>query len=207
MSNVTRNSYVSGAEGTTPATRVNRQGSLVVISQRMQWSIEGRCFVSSHGTETTPLTALAYDQDQPEFILSVPTGTTVIPLSIRVNTEGSTGTAKELIIWRTTNEIGNGTSTAATEGPTNLRSDAPRAALAVPRHLYTANVTLTNYREIWRDSTTIASIAPFTYEYKDESPVIIVGPGSLGLQFAATTTQPTFFLNVTWAEFATSELT
>ena len=203
---VTRNDFVKGADCTTPDPRANRQGSAVVVDQYLQWALEGRVFVASAGSETTPLTALAYDQDQPEFVLSVPTGTSVVALSIIVDTEGSGGTAKEVIVWRVTNEVGNGTSTAATEGPTNLRSDSPRAALAVPRQLYTANITQTAYREIWRQSTTIASIAPFTYEYAPRSPLIIVGPGSIGVQFAATTTQPTFFLKMTWAEFATDDL-
>ena len=191
---VTRNSFVAGGEASTPDPRVNRQGSAVVIDQYLQWSIEGRMFVASAGTETTPLTALAYDQDQPEFVLSVPTGTSVVVENITVDTEGSTGTAKEVIIWRVTNNVGNGTSAAATEGRTNLRSDSPKGSLAVPRQLYTANITQTDYKEIWRKSTTIASIAPFTYEYAPRSPLIIVGPGSVGVQFAATTTQPTLFL-------------
>ena len=35
----------------------------------------GRGFVASAGSETTPLTAVAYDKDQPEVVLSVPAGT------------------------------------------------------------------------------------------------------------------------------------
>lgn len=205
MSFVTRHNYATGAEGTTPAGRVNRQGSLVVVPQKMQWALEGRVFTSGHGSETTPLTAVAYDQDQPEFVLSVPTGTTVVPLNIRVHTEGSTGTAKEVIIWRVTNNIGDGTSTAATSAATNHRMGGAPAA-ATPRHLYTANVTLTGYVEMWRDGTTIASIAPFTYDYSPEFPLVLIGPASLGLQFDGTTTQPTFFMTATWAEFVTGDI-
>lgn len=183
------------------------RGEQVFLPYQMQWALEGRCFVISSGSETTPLTAVAYDQDQPELTVAVPSGTTIIPLYMNVTIETSTGTAKELIMWRVTNEIGAGTSSAVTEGPTNLLLSGGLTSGVTARQLHTANVTLTSYIELWRDETTIASIAPFTWTYRSaDTPIIMRGPGSLGVQLDGTTTQPTYFLKLVYAEFLSADL-
>ena len=207
MSNVTRHAYAVGGEGSPSSPRSNRQGSAVVVDQYLQWALEGRLYIGSAGSETTPLTSVTYDQDQPEVTISIPSGTTFVPLLVVVNNaEAENGTDKEVILWRTTNAIGAGTSTVFTD-VSNLRSDDKYASVATARYLHTANVTLTDYVELDRWANPVASIAPFDYRYEPKAPPVLVGPATLGIQISATTTQMLFFAKVVWAEFPTADIT
>lgn len=170
-------------------------------------SFIGRCFVASSGTETTPITAAAYDQDQPAFTLGVPNGTVIIPFRLEFMLESFAGTDNEAIAWMTDNAIPAGTSAAATEGPNNMRSDAPlRFSSCTARQLHTANVTLTAYRELWRVGQPLADTNPGAFVWEPRPAPVLVGPASLGLALAATTTQPTYYLKVYWAELSNSWL-
>lgn len=175
-----------------------RRGADVVANL----SAEGLVFVASAGSETTPLTAVAYDKDQPEITISVPSTHILIPIRVEVRLESYAGTDNEIIVWRTTNAIAAGTSTAMTEGPTNLYTSG-KASVATARVLHTANVTQTGYIELWSAGQALADTNPGTFIYKPEELVLLKG-GTLGVQIAGTSTQPTFYAKVTYAEVPAS---
>ena len=165
----------------------------------------GRGFVASAGSETTPLTAVAYDKDQPEIVLSVPAGTGIWVYRAEIFLESFAGTDNEIIMWTTTNAVGAGTSAAMTEQPSATNGLSTVSSNVTARQLYTGNITQTNYREVWRGGQTLANTNPGRFVFPEPGmPAIFVpGAGSFGIQIAASTTQPTFFAKVYWIETAT----
>ena len=161
---------------------------------------EGKVFVASAGTVTTPLTAVAFDADQPEITISVPADTVIIPIRVDVVLESFAGTDNEIIVWRTSNAIGAGTSTAMTEGPTSTRTTSAFTSAATARVLHTANVTQTSLIELWRGLQPLADTNPGTFSWQPKEYHFLDGPSTLGVQIAGTSTQPTFYAKVVWAE-------
>src|SRR3990167_505658 len=93
-------SDVRGVSGVTTVTRVSKDDAFIGLrTQRdgalftSEWihglSEEGRVFVGNGGSVTTPITfgAGTIDTTEPDFDLSVPAGTLVIPLQIRAYLE------------------------------------------------------------------------------------------------------------------------
>ena len=180
-------------------------------------TVEGNVWLANFAEETTPISFTAYDQDRPDVTISVPSGTIVVPICVRVVLEDSAGTDTELRIAVVDAAVGEGTSTAITDGPHNLRSDlaaASATSACTVRRTHTANVAVTGYREIFRSTYAFAdaSTDPFkeiTYAPFGDGPPppVLVGPATLFLGVAATTTQAAGFANLCWAEFsATSEI-
>ena len=164
--------------------------------------VRGRLFTASGGAQTTPLTARAYDQDQPEFCIRIPAGTGIWDYKIDINLESYAGTDNEVIVWSTTNDVGDGTSTVADGTPTATNAIQSVSSNCTARQLYTANVTLTNYRELARSVQPLANTMPNRIVLPDPNDTwwYIPGAATLGVQIAATSTQPTFYINVYWSE-------
>lgn len=190
----------------------NRQGVQIVQDWVTQLAIEGFLFHAQQGDAATLLNFnnTTYDEDQPEFALRVPTGRLVIPISLKVTLQDAAGTDNHVIWSRTTNDIGNGTSTEATISA--MRSDAPRSSGCFARSLYTANATAaTGLIEIARFFDAFAqaagSLAQFEWNIRTASAIpILVGPATLQLNLAATTTAAQGFGEYVWAEFETHDL-
>ena len=66
---------------------LSKQGATIVMDQLEAWAIEGRQFHAQQGDAATlvDLVETAYDEDQPQFALVVPSGTIAIPTSISLN--------------------------------------------------------------------------------------------------------------------------
>lgn len=197
-----------GGDGQEMTVRVARDGSLVVVRQDIAWVMEGRVFGANMGVLTTPLTFLVYAANRPDAWLRVPDRTIIIPLYVGVTLEDAAGTDTEVRLSFCQNDIGNGTSTAAAAGPLNMRSDALFTSNVVARNLATADTTAeTNPLEIKRWTYGIAEGTGNDARERhwsaneDGVPPTIVGPGSLIVYVAATTTQATGFVQVVWAEF------
>jgi hypothetical protein len=161
---------------------------------------ESKVFVASAGSATTPLTAVAFDLDKPEITISVPTGTTMIPIRVEIVLESFAGTDNEIIVWRTKNAIPAGTSTAMTEGPTSTRTGSAFTSAATARILHTANVTQTSLIELWRGVQPLADTNPGAFVWEPKEYHFLEGDATLGVQVAGTTTQPTFYGKVIFAE-------
>lgn len=190
----------------------SRQGALISQDQVFEWALAGRLFHAQQGDAGTQLdfAETAYDEDQPQFALRVPTGRAVVPLSLVVTFQDQAGTDTHVIWSRTTNDIGNGTSTAATISA--LRSDAPYESGCTARSLYTGNATAaTGLIEVARFVDPFAAEADrlprYEWSYKTAGFVpVLVGPATLQLHVFATTTQPQGFGEYVWAEFETPYL-
>jgi len=201
------------ADGTTPALRVNRSADLYVADLPTQWALEGRVFVANRGTATTPVSfaKTAYDEDQPQLVLRVPEGTTIIPLYCEVVLEDSAGTDNEIIWGVTANDIGNGTSTAVT--PYNVLSVGGKTTAVTVRRDYTGNATAASQvKELGRFGYAFADASTdpakrFVLQFgNDRNIVPIKGADSLNLWVAGATTAPSGYATVVWAEFLSTEL-
>jgi hypothetical protein len=136
----------SVAEGNPILAKGNRQGAQITVDQLLQWAIDGRTFHAQQGDAATMLdfAETAYDEDQPQFALRVPSGRVVIPLSLNIELEDQAGTNTEIIWSVTTNDIGSGTSTAATISA--MRLDSPYTSGCTARSLYTGNATASSWQ-------------------------------------------------------------
>lgn len=177
-------------------------------------AMEGRVFAANFGKDTTPIdwAKTAYDEDQPQAVLRVPSSIVVVPLFVGVTLEDSAGTNTEMILGMSQNDIGNGTSTAATIGPVQLHGANNRTSNAVPRQEYTANSTaLTNKIELLRrvyafvDATT-DPFKEFLWSYLTHPVPILKGPASLILWIDGTGTSAQGFAQMVWAEFDSTDL-
>jgi hypothetical protein len=156
-------------------------------------------------------TETAYDEDQPQFALRVPTGRVVIPVSLDITVEIQAGTFTHHIWSTANNDIGNGTSTDLTI--TAMRSDAPYSSGCVARSLYTANATAaTGLIEVKRfvDPFVFAAAgAPrnLNWDIRKASVIpILVGPATLQMHTHATSSDAEGYLEAVWVEFETPDL-
>ena len=129
------------AVGAVSPAALSRDRILITRDAIFQWRMEGRSFYVQQGDVGTKLNfaETAYDEDQPQFALTVPAGAVLIPLSLNVTLEDTTGTELHLIWSTTTNNIGVGTSTLLT--PVNRRRDALYSTPVGANSLYTGNAT------------------------------------------------------------------
>jgi len=194
---------VSGVSSVSRATddghvmdlRMTRDGAAFGADWTLGLCLEGRVFCAQAGLLSTAITWTATatnDQTKPAMFLSVPSGTTVIPLEISLYMEAYGTTAQfecEALVGTGAVSAG-GTAMAIT----NMRTDAP----------YTSNCTATsditggtaptaNISAFWRDgeqfaitksagSATVAVHDPikWVWSWKDSLYVpVVVGPAQL----------------------------
>lgn len=188
--------------------RALRDGTLVTVPLYDALAMEGRIFTATMGSVTTPLTFLATAANRPDAWIRVPTSTTILPISVTVALEAFAGTVTEIDVRIADNDIGSGTSSAATAGPlTNRASSTAVTSACTARQLATADTTAeTNPRTIWRKTIPTASAAgndiagSFTVTRDMMGYPVLYGPSTWEVFIAATTTQATGFVVMQWAE-------
>jgi hypothetical protein len=192
---------------------LSKQGAMIVMDQLEAWAIEGRQFHAQQGDAATlvDLVETAYDEDQPQFALVVPSGTIAIPTSISMNFQDQAGTNTHVIVSQTTNAIGTGTSTSLTVSP--MRRDAPFGAKCTANGLYTANATAaTGLIEIMRIidpfvATAAGRLPGFRWDRSQSSvKPVIVGPATFQIHAVSTSDGPEGFAEYTWIELDTHKL-
>ena len=203
-----RGSVSRSSEGTQLQLRGSRDGALFVADWYDAHAMEGRVFSANMGGVTTPLTFLITLANRPDAWIRVPDGTMILPLSAHVVLEDYAGTDTEIDMRIAQNDIGNGTSSAATVGPVSMRTDAPVTSNCVARQLATGDATAeTNPMTIWRAEVSTANAAGndaagFHHITRAEMGYpVLVGPSTWELFVAATTTQATGYVIMTWVEF------
>jgi len=81
-------SVSKGSDGDYKYVRMLREGSLSIADFKFVSVMAGRGHMINVGAFSTPITGggdgTVVDQDQPEFVISAPSGTTIIPLRIEV---------------------------------------------------------------------------------------------------------------------------
>lgn len=191
------------------AVRGLRDGSLSVADFILTHALEGRLFAFNLGTATTPVTFRAgLTVLQPEIVVDVPSGTTIIPVSIDCYLEDSAGTDTEIVASTSTALRGAGTSTAGTSEA--MATDQLIATACSVYYTYSANATATsNLVDFWRAGYAFADATgnpakKFRWSIYEDVPPILVGVSSLSIYIAATGTAPAGFCCVKWIELAST---
>lgn len=187
-----------------------RDGTLVTANYLDALAQEGRVFAANMGTVTTPITFLVTAANRPDAWIRVPANTAILPIKLTVSLEAMTGTATEIDVRMASNDIGNGTSSAADVGPRSLRSDAPITSGCTARQLATADTTAeTTPVSLFRKEYILANAAGEDWKGIEITREmmgfpVLVGAASWEVFVAATTNQATGFVVMTWAEVPSS---
>lgn len=198
-----------------------RDGALVNLPWKQALVLEGRVFTYTVGTLSTGIVGggngTVLDIDQPEFLISVPSGTAIIPLSISIEGLAADAIADhstlEALIAATIGSAWDGTGTATTETPSNLRTDSPRASACSCRSAFTADITTAPVHTIDLAREEVKIDLPANGEtpiivrldYTPEAAPVIVGPAMITGYWGGTSAV-TGFAQVCWAEFQKSEV-
>lgn len=188
--------------------------------------LDGKAFQVTVGTFSTPIqgggAGTIFDLDQPELAISVPTGTAIMPLRIRVDCQtpliaADNDECEILIAIDRTVAVADGTSTSETAF--NMRTDLTgtnKASLCTVRSAFTGNITVAptlglelSHRVIVGDvqgTPANALWGSLMEEYEPDQAPVIVGPATL-LVYWGGTVATSGFCSASWAEFATAEVT
>lgn len=181
-------------------------------------AIEGQTFYASDADQNDVVTAVtSFAATTPTFLLQVPSGTTVIPLGVRLAQTGTVagaaidiimeidnadrysagGTSETILPARTLGPSGSSGSSAASSSACTLYSNPTAAAgygvridgITIGQDVSSAEGAINSY--IWTPSG--------GYDF-------IVGPGAWLIYTYAGTTAPTWFWTIKWGEVLTVNL-
>lgn len=189
---------------------VSRRKELINIPWTHQLVMEGRCYHCDVGTLTTPISwaDTALDSNQPRIAIDVPSGTTIIPMELKIHIEDQAGTNNEYIWITQTSLCGLGTD--ATEiTPLNMRTDMPATTTCTVYSIYTNDcATQTGMLEFARFTDPFVheadAVTDHIWSALASVPPVVVGPGSLIMIADGTGTAPGGFIYASWAEMPTN---
>jgi hypothetical protein len=201
----------SVTDGNAGNPRIDSMATLVTAEYVQALIMGGHAYAVNRGTATTPISfaKTAYDEDQPQLVVRVPSGTVIVPIALEVSLEDSAGTDNGIVWGVSENDVGAGTSTAITGR--NMRSDAPNSTGCTIQRDYTGNATaVSNMVEHIRDGYAFADattdpIKTFRYSVKDTPMPMLVGAASLILWVWGASTAPSGFATVKWVELTSSQ--
>lgn len=211
------------SEGADQYLRMLRDGSLVQMPWLTAKVLEGKVYGVQAGILTTPITCNATIADgEPDVLVTVPSGTTIIPVYISVAFE-DTGTAQVMDVLAVASSVYDNAVTATAATIYNLRTDKPTGGSQCTAYsVVTAAGTACesgNFFEFWRpyagfaedgfnSSTSWGNNALHGAKWQiGESlvPPAIVGAGSLNI--FASAQAGTAFITAIWVEEITSNVT
>lgn len=196
---------------TFKALRGTRDGVAFTAGYFESLAMQGRIFSANMGTVTTPLTFLVTAANRPDAWIRVPSGTAILPIKCNVVLEAAAGTVTEIDVRIAQNDIGNGTSSAADVAARTHRTDAPIASVCTARQLATADTTAeTNALSIYRRTYARADEAGIDWRGIDVTRELmgyplLIGAATWEVYIAASSTQATGYVVMTWAEVPASD--
>lgn len=208
-------------EGEVEKAWFGRDGALVQLPWRMALVLEGRVFGATVGTLSTGIVGggngTVLDLDQPEFIISVPSGTAIMPLRVAIQGNAADAVADHSVLEalicadRTQAWAADGTCTSTTIY--NYRTDSPRASACLARTAFSADTTDPVHSiDLARAEVKIDLPAngetPIILDlnWVPEQPPVLVGPAML-VGYWGGTSAVTGYAQIIWAEFFKSEVT
>lgn len=215
-----------GSSGTYRAISGTKDGSIFAADHRLAAVMDGRGFHVSIGAFSTPITGggagTVLDLDQPEGVISVPSGTAIMPIRIHVQCQvpllATDADESEILIAvdRTAAWNADGTNTAETAF--NMRTDNPRSSNCSCASAFTADMTATTgadpvlgielaHAVITGDvqgTPANALWTPLVSLYEPQTPPILVGPCALYVYWGGTVAT-TGFAQIQWLEFPSTD--
>lgn len=215
-----QNSPGNAAEGNWVAARADRTGIQFTANWKEALVLEGRVHTFMVGAVETGIVGggngTTIDADQPEFVVSVPSGTSLIPLEITIafGTDlNAAGEVAQALVIADTAAAYDDTGTVTTETPVNLLSGGGVTTVATAVSACTVNMTAPTESHLiaaraWGYSilTAGAGVGEFDLNYVAELPHILKGPAAFYGYWGATGAA-TGWAKVTWAEVPDARFT
>ncbi len=202
--------------------RGTRDGAMISADWLTAMALEGRCFGVNSGTDTQAVTHnAAYAATEPDMLITVPSGTTIIPVMIQVNFE-DTSTAIAVDCMAVATSVYDAVTTDTDLTIHNMRMDAPNDSLCQAVAVVTGTTALTplagNFIEFWRGVAGVAEdafggnatptnelITRTAWNIKDSLvPPVIVGEGSLYIYMSGT--KGVGFCTAIWVEVPSTSI-
>ena len=212
---------LGNSDGTMVDVRGTRDGAIFTAPWLTALALEGRCFGVNTGTGTAPdsLAKIAWDATKPDAYITVPAGTTIIPVYIEICFEDTdTASATVAVDCMATLSSVVDTSPGGTgKTPYNMRTDAPRKSNCTCKATVSTGTTpyTGNFLEFWRGTAGMvedgyAGATAQTSELNSRTmwcikdavaPPVIVGTGSLSVWAGQHGTDAcTGWITIIWAE-------
>ena len=212
------------SDGDLMALRGTRDGAVFTADWFLAAALEGRAFGVNHGTGTTPLATDpgALVVAEPDLLIQVPVGTTIIPTYIEYAIEDTdTADPLEVVAVASSAATQSASGTAGTALTIhNMRTDDPIASLCTADYTCTGGVTpyTGNFIEFFRgyagDATdqyqaataqTVATATRYNWSAsKTMVPPIMTGVSQLCIYVVGTVA--TAWITVIWVEFPSSSI-
>lgn len=200
-----------GADAPNLLVASYRDGSLATSDFIQKMIVNGRGFAASFGQNGTLLTTNAQALNRPSAWLRVPAGTTILPFTFAVGQgdTNATATAIHFVIRTAANDIGNGTSSAATLGPISLapNNTSNYTSQVTARQLATGDTTAeTNPVELVHEEVIAASAAGsdgrnFVWPLSDRAALpLLIGPATFQFFIYSSTANASFTADAQWVE-------
>ena len=214
----------NSADGFPTPIRSMRDGSISVADWMNLKNMEGRVFQVDVGAFSTPITGggngTIIDADQPEGLISVPAGTTIILNRVAVQCQtpliATDADEAEILVVVDKDVAYALTGTATSETPLALRTDQKRASGCTARSAFTADITAAPTADIELARKVITGDVNGTaanalwgvldLAYEPKVPPIIVGPAQVVVYWGGTVAV-TGFAQIQWAEVPSTDIT
>ena len=213
------------SDATMVDVRGTRDGAMFTAPWLTALALEGRCFGINTGTGTAPdALGTTYDATKPDAYITVPSGTTVIPVLIEVTFEDVDTSGTNIIdCMAVLSAVADTATTSTAVVIYNMRTDAPIASNCSAVAVVTGNGTTPlsgNFIEFWRgtagyvEDANAGSTAP-TSELNSKTvwdirhatvPPVIVGSGSLSVYTGKPGAGVTGWITVIWAEIPSTSI-
>ena len=216
---VRQESYELDGEGAVGKIRLNRRGELVSIDAAQQWAFDGRVYLLSNIARETPAamgTANATFADtDPALLVDVPTGTTMIPLEIILNQAGTVGGGVLRVLITLDDKIRYASGGVAIPKQ-NMRFDEPGSSACSAYEGTTDIVSAAAGDDITLHAAYLdqdVGTAPYGtptrihWSARNFIAPVLIGPASLVIYTYSASPQPSWFFNIIYSEFKTTEVT
>jgi hypothetical protein len=214
----------NSADGFPVDARAMRDGSLSVADFLNLKNMEGRVFQFDIGAFSTPIVGggngTILDADQPEGLLSVPSGTTIILNRVAIECQtpllATDADECEILVSVDKDVAWDGTGTATAETPISFRTDGKRTSGCTCKSAFTADITTAPTSDIELARKVItgdmngtpanAIWGQLELVYEPKVPPIIVGPAQVMVYWGGTVAT-SGFAQVQWAEIPSTDIT
>ena len=210
------------SEGKDIYLRALRDGSLIKCDWIQACIMEGRGFMVNVGAFSTGVAGggagTALDTDEPECVIGIPAGTSIMPIRVDVSILDGEGASDDdeidILLGVDQDAFPVGGSKTATSLIYNMNTLHPRASNCAFTHTYTGSMTdptldleLAHVSAVYEEHTSATGIwTQWEMRYEPKAPPIINGPAMLVLHWGGTVAV-TGFATVQWIELPSNVLT
>lgn len=212
------------SDGFPVPVRTMREGTLSVADWLNLKNMEGRVYQVTVGAFSTPITGggngTIIDLDQPEGLISVPTGTTIILNRVSVQCQtpllATDADEAEILVAIDKDIAWDGAGTATAETPLAIRTDQKRTSSCTCKSAFTADITTTPTADIELARKVVMGDVQGTpatalwglldLEYEPKVPPIIVGPAMVMVYWGGTVAT-IGFAQIQYTEIASTDIT